>query len=88
MWVCLCNADGPEDFQTLDNEIFVTYHLICLCSKKLRGLTFIFFTVQIIKQNGRQRNALRLTHARWVLRCDSDLRPRGSACGTYNLVGD
>ena len=88
MWVCLCNADGPEDFQTLDNEIFVTCYLICLCSKKLRGLTFIFFTVQIIKKNGRQRNALRLTHARWVLRCDSDLRPRGSACGTYNLVGD
>ena len=88
MWVCLCNADGPEDFQTLDNEIFVTYHFICLCSKKLRGLTFIFYTVQIIKQNGRQRNALRLTHARWVLRCDSDLRPRGSACGTYNLVED
>ena len=88
MWVCLCNADGPEDFQTLDNEIFVTYHLICLCSKKLRGLTFIFYTVQIIKQNGRQRNALRLTHARWVLRSDSDFQPRGSAYGTYNLVGD
>ena len=88
MWVCLCNAAGPEGFQTLDNEIFVTYHLICLCSKKLRGLTFIFYTVQIIKQNGRQRNALRLTHARWVLRCDSDLRPRGSACGIYNLAGD
>ena len=49
MWVCLCNAVGPEDFQTLDNEIFVTYHLICLCSKKLRGLTFIVFTVQIIE---------------------------------------
>ena len=88
MWVCLCNAAGPGGFQTLDNEIFETYHLICLCSKKLRGLTFIFFTVQIIKQNGRQRNALRLTHARWELRCDSDLQPRGSACGTYNLVGD
>ena len=88
MWVCLCNAAGPGGFQTLDSEKFVTYHLICLCSKKLRGLTFIFFTVQIIKQNGMQRNVLRLTLAIGVLRCDSDLRPRGSACGIYNLVGD